>query len=125
MIGIAAGIAAFSAAGGVAAGATAIAVGAAAMAGTMMLEQIMKPDMPDTKQAVQLGDKATPIDKSQAQAEKQVGKLKLGEAEDKKNRKKGKAAFKNELDKKEKKTDDKTPATGVQVKAPKQTGVQL
>lgn len=123
---IIAGIAAFSAAGGVAAGATAIALGVAATAATMLMEKAMTPDEPDTQAAVQLGDKGTPIDKTQAQEQADVGKLKLGEDDKKGKRKKGKAAFKIELDKKKAEGESDSAAdTGVQVKAPKETGVQL
>jgi hypothetical protein len=125
---IIAGIAAFSAAGGVAAGMTAVAWGAAAAAGSMILEQAMTPDMDmDTsEQAVSLDSRGTPIDKSTVQKESDLGKLKLGEDDKKKKRKKGKAAFKIELD--EKKQAD-TAATesnvGVQTNTPEQQGIQL
>lgn len=119
------GIAAFGAAGGVAAGGTAIAIGAAAAAGSMLLEQALAPDAPDAKAPVQIGDKGTPIDKSAMQKEADVGKLKLGEDDKKNKRKKGKAAFKIELDKKAKEGGEQAVSQGVQVKAPKETGVQL
>lgn len=120
---IIAGIAAFSAAGGAAAGATAIALGAAAAAGTMLLESALAPDAPE-QQPVQLGTTATPIDKSQGQEQADAAKLKVGEEEDvKKKRKKGKAAFKVELDKQD--SGEEPAATGVQVDVPKETGVQL
>ena len=55
----------------------------------------MRPDKPD-----QPGQFATPIDKTQLQKEAEIGKLQLGEAAEKKRkRRKGKAAFKIELDK--------------------------
>jgi hypothetical protein len=123
---IIAGIAAYGAAAGSATfAAYAVAIGVAAAAGTVMMEQMMKPDAPDTPGAVQLGDKGTPIDKSTAQQDAEVGKLKLGEADDKKKRKKGKAAYKVELDEKKKAEGDTGAATGVQVQAPKDVGVQL
>jgi len=99
----------------------AIGLGIAAAGMTMLAEKEMASG-PDEK-PVTLGDRGTPIDKTQAQEKAEVGKLKLGEDDKKKKRKKGKAAFKIELDKQKAEGGDE--GTGVQVTAPKSTGIQL
>lgn len=129
---IMAGIAVYGAASGaVVAGVTisaagAAAIGAAAALGMMAMENSMRPDSPsESSKPVSIGDKAQPIDKTRIQEEADVGKLKLGEDDAKAKRKKGKAAFKIELDKKAAESGDTGPNTGVQVAAPKDLGVQL
>ena len=122
-----AGVAVFSAAGGVAAGTTAVAWGMAAAAGMAILDRAMQPDAPDspTSGPVTLGDKGTNIDKSRMQDEADIGKLKLGEDDEKKKRKKGKAAFKIELDKQNQEQQGQVPESGVQVNTPEQQGVHI
>ena len=121
---IIAGIAMYGAAAGAGvAVTTAVALGAAAAAATMLMEQAMTPDAP-SQAAVSIGDKGTPIDKTRMQEEAEVGKLKLGEDDKKKKRKRGKAAFKIELDKQADAAGEGGD-TGVQVAKPKDLGVQL
>lgn len=109
----------------------ALVAGVIMMAATLVMNEVMAPKPPDTSKAVQLGDQGTPIDKSQAQKEADVGKLQLGEDDKKNKRKKGKDAFKIELDKQKKAEGaDANAKTGVQVAKtqdtkPKTTGVQL
>lgn len=82
--------------------------------------------IPDTQ--VQIGDTASPIDKTAMQQDAELGKLELGEDEmGKKKRKKGKAAFKIALaeEDKKKKEDTGSPQTGVQVAKPEALGAQL
>lgn len=119
------GVSAFSAAGGVAAGASAVAWGVAAAAGMAMLEQAMQPDLDTTQQPVSLGSQGQAIDKTSMQREAELGKLKLGEDDAAEGRKKGKAAFKIELDEQQKAEGAEAPAQGVQVQSPEQQGVQI
>lgn len=105
------------------AGLSAIGSFAAANAGALIMAGItaaatlaLKPDAPDMP-----GTQATPMDKTQLQKEAELGKLQLGEeAEDKRKRRKGKAAFKIEKD--EAVSQEVTPVT-----APKSetAGIQI
>jgi len=128
MIGIGAGIAAYTAAAG--AGITAagaIAIGVAATAASMLLEQGMAMHGKEGAKAIDDSGadmKGTPIDKTKMQEESELGKLQLGEDNKKDKRKRGKAAFKIDLDK-EKQSTGETPQTGVQVNIPSGSGVQL
>lgn len=105
------------------------AIGAVVSIATTAYSASQQPDggssIPD--QQIQLGESATPIDKTALQKDSELGRLDLGEDEmDKKKRKKGKAAFKIALDEKAKAKDDTgQPATGVQVAKPEATGAQL
>lgn len=100
-------------------GVTMAVVMAATMAASMADQAIMQSqvDKPDVAP-----DQITPLDRTQLQAEGDVGKLQLGEeAENKRKRKKGKAAFKIE-----KETDtDISASTAVTAPEATTAGVQL
>lgn len=110
---------------GVAASAAVVGVaaaGAAYYASTVMDD--MFSNQPGGAGVVQLGDQATPIDKTAVQKQAET-KIEIGEDENaRKKRSKGKAAYKIALDKA---ATDAVPAPAVGVQAPTatDTGVQL
>lgn len=118
-----AGIAAYGAlAGTTIAVNTAIALSVAAAAAAAIAEKAMAPDAPDQTTSVE--SNAQQIDKTALQQEGKVGELQLGAtAKEKAERKRGKAAFKIELDKKDQEVQP-SESGGVQVKK-SDLGVQL
>jgi hypothetical protein len=117
-----AGLATYGAAYGTTTTVVAIGLAAAATAATIIAEKAMAPNQPDQAQVTQLGDRATQIDKTALQKQAELPELDLGESDRaKRNRKKGKAALKIELDKAKAAPD----TTGVQLPSAKDTGVQL
>ena len=105
---------------------TAVALAVVAAGATAIAEDQRQQELADMEsQQVQLGDQAAIFDKGAAQDKADLADLKVGEDDSKGKRKRGKAAFKIELDKAQKDKAEAQAGQGAQVSRPDQVGVQL